>query len=626
MSVAAGTRAVVVSVVTTDPYATYVVDGATDLQPGDNTVTVTVTAANGDTADYTVTVNVAEVVLSGETGVDSITVAGQDVSAGDVVSFPIGTRAVSVKVVTTDPFATYSVDGNTGLDSGDTDVTITVTAANGATADYKITVRIPTLSDDNSVATFQINGKDVSDGDSLDLPFGSRKVNYKVETTDPNATYMIAGVTGLTTGSQDLVLTVTAENGDSATYTVTLNVLEISKNVNLDSDAGIDINGDSVDLGLLDTASFYDVDTAVSILAVKVQAEDPTSDVFVNGKEVLPGVARNIGVDVGINNVKFKVIPQAGVAFAKTYTLKVYVGGADATIKTTKVGNIGVTFNKDGEGKLSQSLANGTTSFKLYVEPTMPLKVGAGYGTVVSVAGDGLKATADAAAFTWNVTGLVSGDNTVTITVQPSDPAADPVDYNLTIPVAYSSDTTLKNFLVNGTSYAAASTVVLPVGTTSVELDAVPNNANATYEVSGGDELVSGLNTLTVTVTAEDGVTTGKYTMTAIVPKGMDVLVVAFPKADVVTIDAKTNAAGNKVLAAEVKKLTGLKATLLKVEIANDFVIAKEKNKKAGGLRAAAIQKFFQTAKLTNAKTATYTLMPFKLPKAKGLTVNVYYY
>ena len=620
-----GTRAVNVSAVTTDPLALYAVEGNIDLQTGENTVTITVTAVNGETAEYTVTVNVLEQVLSDETGVDSIKVAGQDVADGDSIDMPLGTRAVTVVVVTTDSYATYMVEGNTDLEPGDTDVTITVTAANGDTAEYTVTVKIPVLSDDTSVAVLQVNGKDVADGDTLDLPNGSRSVNVKVETTDVNATYMITGATSLVTGSQDMVITVTAQNGDSATYTVTLNVLELSKNTNLDADAGIEINGEAIDFELVDSANFYDVERTATTIAIKVQAEDQTADVFVNDKEVLPGVARNIGVVVGPNDIKIKVIPQAGADFATTYTLKVYVGGADTSIKTSKVGNTNITF-VDGEATLTPALANATVSTKVYIEPNMALKVGAGLGTEVVVSGDGLTVTKDAAAFTWNVTGLVSGDNLVTVTVSPGDPNAEPTDYSLTIPVAYSSDKTLKNFVVNGLNYVAGATLVLPLLTTEVEYDAVTNHPNATYEIEGGDALNIGLNTLTVTITAEDGETTGVYTMTLIVPKAKDVIVVGFPKANVITIDAKTNKAGNTVLLNEVKKLTTLKATILRVEIANDFVILKETNKKAGAARAAAIQKFFQTAKLTNAAKATYSLIPFKLPKAKGVTVNIIYY
>jgi hypothetical protein len=58
--------------------------------------------------------------------------------------------------------------------------------------------------------------------------------------------------------------------------------------------------------------------------------------------------------------------------------------------------------------------------------------------------------------------------------------------------------------------------VALARGATSVAIDGVPESLVATYEVSGGDSLIIGRNTLTVTVTAEDE-TTQSYTVTAIV-------------------------------------------------------------------------------------------------------------
>ena len=51
--------------------------------------------------------------------------------------------------------------------------------------------------------------------------------------------------------------------------------------------------------------------------------------------------------------------------------------------------------------------------------------------------------------------------------------------------------------------------------------------------------MLVGVNTLKITVTAEDQ-STQVYTVTAIVPFAVDVIVVGFPKAGVLTVDAKT--------------------------------------------------------------------------------------
>ena len=626
----AGSRAAVVSVVTTDPYASYTVDGGADLQSGDNTVTVTVTAADGTTTqDYVVTVTVLTVTLGTDTSVSSITVAHQDATGGSV-TVGLGTTAVLVQVVTTDPFATYAVDGNTDLQPGDNTVTVTVTAQDGETSNaYPITVTVPALSDDASFQVFKVDGLDVNDGDQVQLPNGVTKVNVKVQVTDIGASWRISGdgkLSPLVEGDNTLVLTITAANGDSTDYTVTLTVAAISQDNALDPDAGLSIDGNNVDLSLLDNATgYYDLPLSTTRINVGAKAESNTADVFVNDKTVVPSRTRSFSVDKGVNIFAIQVIPEAGDEYAKTYTLKVYVGGADATAKSVKVNGTAITFDNSNSGQLSSILANGTKTATLYVEPNMPLLNGSNAGTVVAIDGGDATVKASATAFTWNIDGLVTGDNSFTINITPGDPSADPVSYTVNIRVAPSSNKNLKTFLVGGSAVAIGSTQVLAVGTTSVDLDATTESDVATFEVSGGDALVVGKNTLTVTVTAEDG-TTAAYTVTAIVPKAVDTIVVTFPKVGVVTVDAKTNKPGNGIIAAEVKKLTAAKATVVSVLITKDFLIKKDKPA-AGAARAAAVQKLLASTKGIPSLAVASIYQQVAGTKAdKGTTVKIIYY
>ncbi len=129
---------------------------------------------------------------------------------------------------------------------------------------------------------------------------------------------------------------------------------------------------------------------------------------------------------------------------------------------------------------------------------------------------------------------------------------------------------------------------------------------------------------MTITVTAEKG-NTAEYKITAVVPKGKEVAVVTFPKVGVVTVDAKTNKAGNTVLANLVKKLgTTLKANVVSVQITNNYLIAKDKAT-AGPARATAVQKFLQAAKVNGVKTAKYQLLPGAKTQ-KGTTVTIFYW
>jgi hypothetical protein len=320
-----------------------------------------------------------------------------------------------------------------------------------------------------------------------------------------------------------------------------------------------------------------------------------------------------------------EVIPEAGQEYAKTYTLKVYVGGADGSAKTVKVNGTTISFNDANEGELPSFLANGTLTATLYVEPNMPLLAGAAPGTVVSIDGGAATATASATPFTWNLAGLVTGDNTFTVNITPGDPTQDPVSYSVNIRVSPSSNKNLSSFKVNGVATAVGSTLLLAVGATSVEVEALAQSDLASVDVSGGDELVIGPNVLKATVTAEDG-STADYTVTVIVPKAIDKIVVTFPKAGVITVDAKTNKPGNGIIAGEIKKLTTAKATVVQVIISNSFLIAKDK-KTAGAARAAAIQKLLTGTKTipSLAVVGIYKLVP-GIKSDKGTTVSIVYY
>lgn len=620
-----GVTSVEITAEPTTQLSTVEIIGEDALIPGRNVVKVRVTAQDTSVTTYLLIFNVAPNV---DTTLESLTVGGQDATGG-AVTLPAGTRAAAVVAVTTDPFASYVVEGNAELSAGENTVTVTVTAADGETTDaieVTVTVEEVTLSDDVTLEIFLVNGVDGLSGDPIDLPYGTTRVNVKASTTDATASYIITGdgrLTPLVEGENTLTLTVTAANGDSESYDVTLNVLPISTNNNIDPDAGLFVNGEPVDLEVLDNDSAYvNLPISATTVNIQVKAESDTSDVVASGKTMLPNAARVFGVERGVNEINIQVIPQAGLEVAKTYKLKVYVGGADATLKTVKVNTTTLTVGEDGTAALQTPLANGTATATIFVEPTVAEAVGLGNGTKLEFDGGEATVTKGTAANTWNVAGLVTGENTISLTVTPGDANAEPASYSIVIPVALSPDKRLKTFTLNGAVVAVGSVQALAKGTTSIEIDGSTVSDVATYEVSGGDSLVTGRNTLTITVTAEDG-TTQAYTVTAIVPKQVDTIVIPFPKVGVVTVDKKTNVKGNAAITAALKKIKG---TVGVVKITNNFLIAKDKVT-AGPLRATNTQKYLAALKTNGFKTAVYQLVADpNAKKAKGTTVTIFSY
>lgn len=615
-----GTTSVAVTAIPSDSAASVVVTGATNLVLGDNTLSVVVTAEDGTTTTSTVTLNV---LANDDTSLATFEYDGSEVANGDEFELESDVTSVDITAVPTTNLSTVEIIGADALVPGRNIVKVQVTAQDTSVATYRLFFNVAAAVD-TSLEVFLVNGVDATTNDSIDLPYGTTRVNVKVTTTDPTASFIVTGdgrITPLEEGDNELSLIVTASSGDSETYTINLNVLPISESNAIAEDGGLLVNDEAVDLALLDNETgFINLPVTATTMKLQVKAESATSDVVANGKTLLPTVGRFFGVEKGVNEIDIQVIPEAGLDFAKTYKLKVYVGGADATLKTVKVNTTTLTVGEDGTATLQTPLANGTTTATIFVEPTVAEKIGLGDGTKLEFDGGEATVTKATVANTWNVAGLVTGENIISLTVTPGDETAEAGSYSIVIPVALSPDKRLKTFLVNGKAVVVGSKILLAKGATSAEIDGVPESLVATYEVSGGDSLVKGPNTLTITVTAEDE-TTQAYTVTAIVPNLVTVIVIPFPKVGVLTVDKKTNAKGNAAILAGLKKVKG---TVGVVTITNNYLIAKDKTT-AGPARASNTQKLLVALKTNSFKTALYQLIP-GAKSQKGTTVTIYSY
>jgi len=222
IEVPAGTKFVPVIATAEDSAASIVVTGNKNLAQGDNTVTITVKAADGKTTRvYTVGVFVAA--ISTNTKLSSISVNGSVVSAGDTVTLTPGARYAEVIAVAEDSSATVSYEGFKNLAAGSNTGTIRVTSAAGTTQDYSITLVAPSLSNDKTLKVFTIEGFDVRGKSKLTVMPGTTKLHISAQANFAGASVSISG-RDIVPGSNTVTVTVTAADGSSATYTVIVKV------------------------------------------------------------------------------------------------------------------------------------------------------------------------------------------------------------------------------------------------------------------------------------------------------------------------------------------------------------------------------------------------------------------
>jgi hypothetical protein len=438
-----------------------VIEGGADLQPGENTLTVTVTSLDGENSTTaTVTLTVA---LSADTSLATFTINGADVNDGDALEFPPYTASVDVVAEANYEGATVDIAGGDALEAGDNEVFVTVTAADGVTVQtYTVTITV-LVSTETRIASIVIDGQDAMPGDViLATDLTVTEIELEVTTVDENATVDIAGNTDLVLGDNEITITVTAPSGDTVDYTLIYRLGGLAGNAKLKSL----LVGTEV-INLTAESNTVQLKAGTKTVAVFATTEDQNASVKVAGNKTLV---------TGSNNVVVTVTAADG-STVREYSVTVVVQALSSNNNLTSVS------------------VNGSV---VAVGSTTDLAAGTGYAEVVPVAED----SGASVAYSGNKN-LLPGTNLVTITVKAANGAQ--AQYIITLNVLrLSSDTSLKLFVIEGFSVLGKTKLNVLPGTTKLHVSAAATDPGASVTIIGRD-VISGLNNVQVRVTAADG-------------------------------------------------------------------------------------------------------------------------
>jgi hypothetical protein len=467
VSVPFGTTSVAVVAETSDAGAKFAVLGNGSLKTGVNTVTLRVTAVNGATRDYGVTVNVQK---SANTALSALFVNGQDALSGATITVPARTTLAQVKAATSDPEATVSVSGTT-LTTGSNTVAVLVTAANGTTRTVNVTVVVTALSSDSTLKSLTVNNAPYTT--RVQLPIGSASVAVVAVANDLGASVEVTGNTSLVAGLNSIRVRVTAANGTFTDTTVEAFVASRSTNTAISTVAGTwTING--VDVATAGTV--VDVAAGVSAVTASAKPQDGKATMAITGTS---------GLVAGLNTVTFKITAEDGTSTAE-YTRSVRVAALSGNANLTSL----------------------TVADSVVVSgDTVNVPFGTSRVSVIPV----LASTEAKFTITGN-TSLVTGSNSVVVTVTAPS-GAQTVSTVTVVVAAPASNTGLSTFTINDQAVTNGASVNVAAGTTRVRVSAIAADAAASVLVTGKSELTAGVNTLTVTVTALSGAST-TYTVT----------------------------------------------------------------------------------------------------------------
>jgi hypothetical protein len=384
------------------------------------------------------------------------------------------TKSVEVVPVAVDENATVTVAGASGLVVGANELTVTVTNSSNVTGVYTFILEVP--ASNNTAATFKVDGKSILNEGKHTVPFGTTEVAFEVIPADVDATFFVSGELDLQTGENIVSVTVTAE--DAATVQDYSFIVEVLRSTNTSVNS-ILINGITAVEG-----ERLELDSRNTEIAVDVDTVDTDATVAVVGDTELV---------VGENTV-LVTVTAADELTTQTYTFVVnLVVSTDASLSTFNVAGIDV---QDADFVTVPAL---TTEVDVIVEVTDP----------------------DATFVIEGGSELLPGDNDLKVIVTAFD-GETVQEYFVTITVLPNTDTTFTSLSVNGEEVEDGGTVEVPAFTEEVEVDVVLNDEFATYIVDGNEGLVVGENTITITVTAADELTTTDYFVNVVVALSND--------------------------------------------------------------------------------------------------------
>jgi len=162
--------------------------------------------------------------LSPDASLSVFQINGQNVYDGGTLIVEPGTTSVTVLATPNHPNASVaSITGDTGLVTGNNTVLVEVISEKGTSYIHSVIVNVREMSSDTSLSVLRINGQNVAVGGTASVNYGTTSVTVTATPTDSHASVTsVTGNTGLVTGNNTVQVEVTAENGSTQLYTVTV--------------------------------------------------------------------------------------------------------------------------------------------------------------------------------------------------------------------------------------------------------------------------------------------------------------------------------------------------------------------------------------------------------------------
>lgn len=494
------------------------------ISGGDTSVTIRVTAENGDYTEYTLII--PREAGSSANSLTSLTVNGTSLTpAGSLYTYSVGHNVTSVTVTASaSALASMTINGSAwsgndravnNLAEGVNNVAIEVTAQNGAVASYTLRITRAAASSDRSISSLTVNGVEtsLSGVTYTSAPFPNSTGSVKVVVVIPSSATMTIGGAAVASGSEytmdtpsasnEVIIRVTAQNGSYTDYTLKVPKLSVSSDNTI---RALLIGGTPV-IAVEDVYTAPEVSKSTAAVTLSLQIHE-----FAHAK--VDGVSYSAGFSISLvpnADTTASIVVTAENGDEKTYTLIIPRAAelsGDASIAAITVRGVDIS-----------QTAPDYAAFVPYSEIAAEVRITVAKSAILKINGE---TKVSGAAVSLALTGEVT---TFTITVIAEDSTTK--NYTLTVSRQEpSSDNSISEIKVNGARAVSSgamlyTSVAVPYTAVSAELSITVSSTSATVKVdgqpyTGGVRLVTlledAVTSVKIEVTAENG-TKAEYTL-----------------------------------------------------------------------------------------------------------------
>jgi len=169
---------------------------------------------------------IKEAPKSNDVSLEKVTIDYENIDISDSMSYSTTKESVSIYVAANDDKATTEYNSSAELIIGDNIIGIKVTAENGDVKEYKLNIIRKKVLSNNKNIKIIVDGKEVVfdsfKSKTIYLSNSKDKIDIKYELEDKNAQAEVIGNEDLKVGLNEVIVKVTAENGENQNYTIVI--------------------------------------------------------------------------------------------------------------------------------------------------------------------------------------------------------------------------------------------------------------------------------------------------------------------------------------------------------------------------------------------------------------------